>query len=229
MTPMAQRAPLPALLLGWALRGLLAAALALPGSVRAAPAEPAAPTSVAAALEVGDLEAAQTLAVAARKAEPTPARWAEEAAVHERAGDLKRAIKAWKGHRDALPGDAEAERARADETIAALSERARGAVADEPASEHREALDQARVARLEALRPKPPPPSEPAPPPAPPRERVVTKWYFWVTVAAIAASAAAITGIAIQAAREEQADDLSGAGGERGGVGAPPGGLQVRF
>ena len=34
------------------------------------------------------------------------------------------------------------------------------------------------------------------------------KWYFWGTTIAIAAAAGAITGIAIQAARDERADDL---------------------
>jgi hypothetical protein len=35
-------------------------------------------------------------------------------------------------------------------------------------------------------------------------ERIIKKWYFWVTVIAIAASGAAITAIAVDAARDEQ-------------------------
>ena len=213
----------------WALPSALALALAL-SSPRAQAGGPVAvePASAAEALEVGDLTAAQELATAARKADPTAARWAEEAATHERAGDLRRALKAWRGHRAALPAGAEAERAAADATIAALEERSRGAQEDEPASTQREALDQAREERLAALRPKPPP-AEPVKPPPAPRERVITKWYFWLTVAAIAASAGAITGIAIQAAREEQKDDLSVGAAGRGGIGPAPGGLQLRF
>lgn len=186
----------------------------------------AAPTSADAALEEGDLESARSLAIAAREADPSAARWADEAAIHERAGDLGAAIKAWKRHRKGLPAGASEARASASKKIAALEEEARGARADEPASTQRGALDAARAERLAALRPKAPPP-KPAAPPPPPRERVITKWYFWLTVAAIAASAGAITGIAIQAAQEEQADDLSRAWG--GGSPAPPSGLHLRF
>jgi len=183
----------------------------------------AAPTSADAALEEGDLDSARSLAIAAREADPSAARWADEAAIHERAGDLAAAIKAWKRHRKALPAGASEARASASAKIDALAEESRGARADEPASTQRGALDAARAERLAALRPTAPPP-KPAAPPPPPRERVITKWYFWLTVAAIAASAGAITGIAIQAAQEEQADDLS-----RGGSLPPPSGLHLRF
>ena len=45
------------------------------------------------------------------------------------------------------------------------------------------------------------------------RERIVKKWYFWVTILAIAASGAAITGIAIKAANDERKDSLDPSAG----------------
>ncbi|MCY1006611.1 hypothetical protein OV079_13830 [Nannocystis pusilla] len=51
------------------------------------------------------------------------------------------------------------------------------------------------------------------------------KWYFWVTTIAIAAAAGAITGIAIQAARDERADDLD----EGARLRFQPEGLGLRF
>ncbi len=194
-----------------------------PRPVLAAPA--AAPTTVDGALEAGDLSQAHDLAVAARKDDPTPQTWADEAKAATALGDYEGAIAAWSGYREALEEDAVSERETATATIKELREESRGVVEDEPASSHREAFDQARAARIAALAPKPGPKKD-RPPPPKPKERIVKKWYFWLTVAAIAASAGAITGIAVQAAREEQMDDLS----VRGGA-APtgPGGFVVRF
>ncbi|MCA9663908.1 MAG: hypothetical protein KC486_36620, partial [Myxococcales bacterium] len=172
----------------------------------AAPSGAAAPANVDAALESGDLTSARELAVSAREADPSAANWAKEAAVHEARGDYAGAIAAWEGHRDALPEDDDSGRAAAESRIADLEERSRGTVADEPASTHRDELDKDRAERLAALQPKVDEP-KPKPKPPKPKERIIKKWYFWVTVAALAASAGAITGIAIQAARDEQADD----------------------
>jgi len=194
-----------------------------PRPVIAAPTS--APATVEAALEAGDLTQAQDLAVAARKDDPSPANWAKEAEAATALGDYESAIAAWSGYREALDEDAVSERETATATIKELHEESRGAVKDEPDSTHREELDEARRARLAALAPKPEPKKDRAPPPKP-KERIVKKWYFWLTVAAIAASAGAITGIAVQAAREEQMDDLSARGGA---VPTGPGGFVVRF
>jgi hypothetical protein len=191
----------------------------------------AAPATVDAALESGDLSSARELAVAAREDDPSAANWAKEAGVHEARADYAAAIAAWEGHRDALPEDDASGRAAADSKIADLEERSRGAVADEPASTHRDEFDKDRAARLAALQPKVDKP-KPKPKPPKPKERIIKKWYFWVTVAALAASAGAITGIAIQAARDEQADDLSRRGAVPGGPPPGPlgpGGLTIRF
>ncbi len=194
-----------------------------PRPLLAAP--PAAATTVDGALEAGDLRQAHDLAVAAREDDPTPQAWADEAKAATALGDYEGAIQAWSGYREALDEDAVSERETATATIKELQEESRGAVEDEPASTHREELDEARAARIAALGPKPEPKKD-RPPPPKPKERIVKKWYFWLTVAAIAASAGAITGIAVQAAREEQMDDLSARGGA-----APtgPGGFVVRF
>lgn len=235
--PRACRAPVAARrtrALTSALAGALAVTLSATFTLAAAPAHaapPAAPaptqptTTIAGAQESGDLGSARDLAVAAREADPSAATWKAEAEAHEALADYERAIKAWKAHRKALPEDASDAHEAASARIEALQERSRGAVADEPASTHRDELDQARAARIAALRPKPAPP-KPAPKPPPPREKIIKKWYFWVTVAAIAASAGAITGIAIKAAREEQADDLDPRAGP---LPASPGGFVVRF
>ncbi|MEZ4382805.1 MAG: hypothetical protein R3A79_15835 [Nannocystaceae bacterium] len=215
-----------------ALVGCLSLGIALgPRPVLAAPAGPAAPASVDAALDSGDLTSARELAVNAREADPSAANWAQEAEVHAARGDYAAAIAAWEGHRDALPEADAAGRDAAAQRIAELDERARGTVADEPASTHRDALDKDRADRLAALTPKVDAP-KPKPKPPKPKERIIKKWYFWVTVAALAASAGAITGIAIQAARDEQADDLSRRGAAPGGPPPGPlgpGGLTIRF
>lgn len=163
--------------------------------------------TVADALAEGELATARTLAVEQRRAAPTAANWGVEAEAFEASGDNAAALAAYRGQLDALPQDADAERSAVQDNIARVLAASRGTVVDEPDSTHREALD-ARWA----------PPSKgpakkktvaPAPTPSElPDDRVVNKWYFWVTLGAIAASAAAVTAIAIRASRQEQPDAL---------------------
>lgn len=166
-----------------------------------APAPPA--TTLEGALESGDLTTAKALAREARLAEPTAATWQREGEVLEQAGELRLAAKAYRSAKQAA-GDDEAAAAAAEAGLVRVKASARGTIADEPASTHRAALDP---------RWEPPPAKQVAPPPEPiveppPPERIVTKWYFWVTVGAIAASAAAVAAIAIKAARDDQPDAL---------------------
>jgi len=196
-------------------------ALARPAA--AAPSGPAeAPTTVEAALAAGDLETARNVAEKARVADPSPDNWRREAEVCERLADYACARAAWKGHLAALPAGAEREPAEAK--LAALEDMSRGTVADEATSTHRAGLDKARADKDAALRPQSKVAEGPKPTPAK-RERIVKKWYFWVTTIAIAAAAGAITGIAIQAARDERTDDLD----ERARVRLMPDGLGLRF
>ncbi|MEX1363068.1 MAG: hypothetical protein AB1Z98_08075 [Nannocystaceae bacterium] len=170
-------------------------------SLRSQPAEPA---SVDAALESGDLSSARQLAEQAREAEPSAATWQQQGQVLEQSGDYRGAAKAYREASKAAGDDVEAA-AAADEGLARVLAASRGTVADEPESTHREALDE-RWNPKPKVQPDPTP--EPAPVDVPPPERIVTKWYFWVTVGAIAASAAAVTAIAIRAARDDQGDAL---------------------
>ncbi len=160
---------------------------------------------VRAALEAGDLTRARDLAVRAREEDPdNPELWALEVQVHERRGDLAAAKEALRRQLALLPPAPDEARAAAQADLDRLENASRGTQPGEPTSTHREELD--------ARRGPPPPktaaaptPSEPAPPP---RERLVKKWYFWVTLGAIVASAAAITGIAIKAAVSKREDAL---------------------
>lgn len=166
--------------------------------------EPAPSESVESALEQGDLSEAAEQATAARRADPSPENWRREAEVLERKGDYEGAAAAYQGELDALPeGDAGRDRAAAD--LQRVRELSRGRVKTEPASKHREELDAKWAAPTKKAAPKKsvPPPVDKAP-----EDRIVRKWYFWVTVAAIVASAAAVTGIAIKAARDERRDAL---------------------
>lgn len=177
-----------------------------PGSARPAGAE----GSVDAALAAGDLSAARELAEAARKATPDLRTWGVEADVCERQGDLACA-RAARAQQRALASEGSPERAAAEARLAALEDMSRGTANDEPASTQRAELD-ARRSALELVQP-PPPKLDTGPVKAPPRERIVKKWYFWVTVLAIAASGAAITGIAIKAANDERKDSLDPSAG----------------
>lgn len=208
---------------GWrrALVGALVFALARPAA--AAPGAPAeAPATVDAALAAGDLGTARALAEQARAADPSADNWRREAEVCQRVADYACARAAWKGHLAALPKGAD--RASAEAQLAALEDMSRGTVEDEAASTHRAGLDKARADKDGAVRPKPAIAEGPKPGPVK-RERIVKKWYFWVTTIAIAAAAGAITGIAIQAARDERTDDLD----ERARLRFQPEGLGLRF
>jgi hypothetical protein len=180
-----------------------ALALACARPVAAAPGE--APASVEAALAAGDLSTARTFAEEARRAEPSPANWRREAEVCTLLADYACAEAAWQGNLAATP--AGGDRKDAEAALAEVEELSRGTVRDEPTSTHRAGLDKARADKEAALRPKPAPQVQPKPAPVK-RERIVKKWYFWVSMIAIAAAAGAITGIAVQAARDEQSDDL---------------------
>lgn len=205
-----------------ALVGALVLALARPAAAAPAGASQEAPTTVEAALETGDLTTARSLAEKARAADPSPENWRREAEVCRRLADYACARAAWKGHLEALPKGAD--RGEAEARLAEIEDMSRGTVADEAPSTHRATLDKARADKLAALSPEAAAAEGPKPAPVK-RERIVRKWYFWVTTIAIAAAAGAITGIAIQAARDERRDDL----GERGRVNLPPGGLGLRF
>lgn len=180
------------------------------GEPAASPDTPAAPTTVEGALEAGDLAAAKALARQARLDAPSASTWQREGEVLEQAGDHLAAAKAYRSAlaaaRKAKPDDAEAAKAStaAEAGLVRVKAHSRGTVADEPASTHREALD----LHWEPPKPQPVAPVEPPAELPPEPERIVTKWYFWVTVGAIAASAAAVTAIAIKAARDDQPDAL---------------------
>jgi tetratricopeptide (TPR) repeat protein len=170
----------------------------------AAPAPAAEPTTIEGALEAGDLTTAKALARDARLADPSAATWQREGEVLEQVGEYREAAKAYRAAKKAA-GDDEAAAAAADASIARVKASGRGTIADEPASTHRAELDP----RWEPPAPKEvAPPTEPLLEPATEPERIVTKWYFWVTVGAIAASAAAVTAIAVKAARDDQPDAL---------------------
>ena len=166
--------------------------------------------SVDAALGEGDLSAARAQAEAARKASPGARTWAAEADVCERQGDLTCARTAREQQRTLAP-EGSPERAAAQARLTELENMSRGTVEDEPASTRRADLDAQRSARNLV---KPPAPKlDKAPVQPPPRERIVKKWYFWVTILAIAASGAAITGIAVKAANDERKDSLDPSAG----------------
>lgn len=169
------------------------------------------PAQIEAALETGDLTTALELAQQHRQADPSdPARWAREAEVLEQKGQWVAAIAAWREAANRADADA---RVTYEDRIAELDPKARGQVEDEPASTHADKLDAARAARELAANPPPPEPApEPAPAPAP-KEKIVTKWYFWLTIGAIAASAGAITGIAIKSSIDERKRSAAGPGG----------------
>ena len=185
-----------------------------PSPAADAPAEPApspaGPGTVEAALEAGDLESAMRLATEARQKNPTPAAWRLEAEVAERRGDLAAAEAAYRGELKALPEDDAKARTRAEQDLARVQAKSRGTVAGEPKSQHRAELDrkwadeQGKASSSQKTKRRVAPP----PPPRAREDRIVTKWYFWVTVGAIVASAAAVTAIAIRASRDDEPDAL---------------------
>ena len=186
----------------------VATSLSVLGPVPTVSAAPPATTSAATA-DPGDLSAAVDAATAKRTAEPTAANWRAEAQAREAAGDYVGATEAYRGELDALPeGDVDARR-KSEADWERVRELSRGKVEDEPTSTHRAEFDGEWVppAPAEQLRPVPRPKADPT---LDDRkdDRIITKWYFWVTVAAIAASAGAVAGIAIKAARDERSDAL---------------------
>ncbi len=205
-------------------------AVGAPAQPPAAAPPPTSPTPVAAeddpqaAVAAGDLTTARAWAETTKAGEPTPEQWRQIAEICDRAADLACAREAWQRYRDQA-ADGSADREIAEARLAVLDREARGTVADEPASTQRVALDQARVARL-APKVVAPPVLAPVDPPPPPRQRIVKKWYFWVTVLAIAGTAVAITAVGIKASRATRSDDLDP---RRGRVGPPEPGLGLRF
>lgn len=166
------------------------------------------PAEAPAASEPGDLGADIDAATAAREADPSAERWRTEAQAREAAGDYVGAQAAYRGELDALPEDDIDARRKSEADWERVREMSRGKVEEEPASTHRAEFDGQWVppAPAEQLRPVPRPKADPTLDRKP--ERIITKWYFWVTVAAIAASAGAVAGIAIKAARDERSDAL---------------------
>ena len=171
------------------------------GTAHAAPA--------ADAPEAGDLSGAVEGAQETRLADPSAETWRTEAQAREAAGDYAGAQAAYAAELEALPEDAIDARRRSSADWERVRETSRGRVTDEPVSSHRAELDSEWVAPVpkEQITPRPRPVVATT---TDDRgdERIVTKWYFWVTVAAITASAAAVTGIAIKAARDERKDAL---------------------
>jgi hypothetical protein len=184
---------------------LHARALARTDAPAEADVEAAAPgVSIEDAIEAGELTMARETATATREADPNIETWRTEGAVLEAMAD-------WSGAREAYT--AAIELARSDEKMSEVEEleqrldrveaASRGTVADEPESTHRERLDRERAERNA---PPTPEPVAPEPEPEPERDdRIVKKWYFWVTIGAIAASGAAIAGLAIKNGIDEQA------------------------
>lgn len=152
-----------------------------------------------AASEATDLTAARAEAEAARKQSPSAATWGREAEVCERIADLACAREARTQQRALTPAGSP-ERTEADAKLAAIDDLSRGTVEGEPASTRRAERDRKQPAL--AVKPGPTTDRKPAPAPAKP-DRIIKKWYFWVTIAAIAASGAAITALAVTAANDE--------------------------
>jgi hypothetical protein len=202
----------------WRLAAALGVAASLVVLSPVSTARAAAPAAVAPAraAEPGDLSALVDATTAAREADPSAANWRAEAEAKEAAGDYDGAADAYRGELEVLPEDgpdAVAARRKSEADWERVREASRGRVEDEPESTHRAEFDRQWVppAPPEQLRPAPRPEADPNLDPNSDRgedDRIITKWYFWVTVAAIAASAGAVAGIAIKAARDERGDAL---------------------
>ena len=200
------------------------------GPTAEGPAEPAAAelpdeAEIRAALDDGDLTRASELAAARSAADPSVDNLALEAEVWLALADYERAKAALDRAIAAVPETAADDRAALVALRDEVEAASRGTRADEPASTHREDLDQQRADRLAALAPKPAPAPEPVDEPAP-REPIVKKWYFWVTLGAIVATAGAIVGVAVASSIDERKGDA--VGGTAASQPAP-GGLTIRF
>lgn len=191
----------------WRLAAALTVAASLVVLSPVSTAHAAAPTAEAPAR--ADLSAQVDATTAAREADPSAANWRAEAEAKEAAGDFDGAADAYRGELEALPEDAADARRKSEADWERVREASRGRVEDEPVSTHRAEFDRqwAPPAPPEQLRPAPRPKADPNLDNAQ-DDRIITKWYFWVTVAAIVASAGAVTGIAIKAARDERDDAL---------------------
>lgn len=195
---------------------LVAAALfVLPVHAQAAPSEAPAPTTSTAPVvtdaDPADLTALREQAAATVAADPSAANHRRAAQLAERAGDYDAAAASYKAELAALsPGDAEG-RATVTKDLQRVRDRSRGAVADEGKSSHRGELDRAWAPPAPPTETKPP--ARVAPPgKSPTDDRIVRKWYFWVTLGAIAGAAAAVTAIAIKASRDDKPDALDRSG-----------------
>jgi hypothetical protein len=182
------------------------AAMHAPADATTPPTAETPPTTEPPAAEPIDLSAAREAANARRVADPSPANWRAEGQLAEQAGDFAAASDAYEqalGRMD--PQDPT--RAAVQEDLSRVRDRARGIVSDEGASTHRGELDQKWVTPATGPRSPRAQPKQ-LPKDAPRDDRIVKKWYFWVTIGAIAASAAAVTAIAIKAARDDKPDAL---------------------
>src|SRR5690606_18648125 len=130
------------------------------------------------ALESGDSTTALEQARAAREAEPSAANWRREAQVLEQMGHYDAAATAYEAELAALPEGREAAPRRdvARDDLERVRAASRGTVAAEPASKHRERLDERWAPRSGPGKVRAP---RPEPLPAKPKdERIVRKWYF---------------------------------------------------
>ena len=167
------------------------------------PADAASATEDAAAS--GDLTTMREQAAAATKADPSAANHHREGKLAEEAGDSSAALKAYEAEL-AVTRDAAARKSvQAD--VTRVRETMRGRVIDEPASTHRKELDKRWGTTKGSGTATSTTPVVAAPGPQK-KDRIVKKWYFWVAVVAIAARAAAVTGIAIEASRDDKPDSL---------------------
>ena len=105
---------------------------------------------------------------------------------------------------------------------------ARGRVVDDPASTERERIDRTR--EVEGPAPAPAPLNTAAPEAPAQADRVVEKWYFWVTLGVIVAAGATITGLAIQSATNPGGvDDRARTSPGGSGHGPMPAATGLRF
>ncbi len=171
----------------------------------APPASDAASVTAEDAAASGDLTTMREQAKAATKADPSPANHHREGQLAEQAGDGAAALSAYEAELAATRDAAARKSVQAD--ITRVKEAMRGRVADEPASTHRKELDKRWGTAKEPGKAKGATPIAVDPGPQK-KEKIVKKWYFWVAVIAIAASAAAVTGIAVTAAKDDKPDSL---------------------
>lgn len=194
---------------------LAAFALVVPLALVASPASasrregPTPATTTAAPIDDGDAADLTTLreqAAADVANNPTPQNHRRMAELAERAGDYEAAGTHYDAELKKLPANDAEGRARATADLQRVREASRGVIADEGASKHRAELDRKwSPAKPPDARP---PVREPAPTKVAGDDRIVKKWYFWVTLGAIAGAAAAVTAIAIKASRDDKPDAL---------------------